>query len=122
MAGKRLESRLRGVSSVGRAPALQAGGRRFEPGTLHPRERLEHAVRGKRLRARIAEPSRFGPQVRFSQIRFDPKAASIEPRTSSGPRASGGTHISLLTMGLGFDSADAHIEYLTSVADALSLS
>jgi hypothetical protein len=35
----------RGVSSVGRAPALQAGGRRFEPGTLHsfasaiPRER-----------------------------------------------------------------------------------
>ena len=30
-----LESRLRGVSSVGRAPALQAGGRRFEPGTLH---------------------------------------------------------------------------------------
>ena len=24
-----------GVSSVGRAPALQAGGRRFEPGTLH---------------------------------------------------------------------------------------
>ena len=28
-------TRLRGVSSVGRAPALQAGGRRFEPGTLH---------------------------------------------------------------------------------------
>jgi hypothetical protein len=27
--------RLRGVSSAGRAPALQAGGRRFDPGTLH---------------------------------------------------------------------------------------
>ena len=25
----------RGVSSAGRAPALQAGGHRFEPGTLH---------------------------------------------------------------------------------------
>ena len=25
----------RGVSSVGRAPALQAGGHRFDPGTLH---------------------------------------------------------------------------------------
>ena len=37
-------------------------------------------------------------------------------------REAGGTHISLLTMGLGFDSAEAHIEYLTSVADALSLS
>ena len=26
---------LRGVSSAGRAPALQAGGHRFDPGTLH---------------------------------------------------------------------------------------
>ena len=25
----------RGVSSAGRAPALQAGGHRFDPGTLH---------------------------------------------------------------------------------------
>ena len=30
-----LEWALRGVSSAGRAPALQAGGRRFDPGTLH---------------------------------------------------------------------------------------
>jgi hypothetical protein len=28
-------SARRGVSSAGRAPALQAGGRRFDPGTLH---------------------------------------------------------------------------------------
>jgi probable F420-dependent oxidoreductase len=34
-------------------------------------------------------------------------------------RAAGGTHVSLVTMGLGFDSADAHIGYLASVADAL---
>jgi probable F420-dependent oxidoreductase len=34
-------------------------------------------------------------------------------------REAGGTHVSLVTMGLGFDSADAHIEYLASVADAL---
>src|SRR5882724_7414695 len=27
----------RGVSSAGRAPALQAGGHRFDPGTLHSR-------------------------------------------------------------------------------------
>jgi hypothetical protein len=27
--------RFRGVSSAGRAPALQAGGHRFDPGTLH---------------------------------------------------------------------------------------
>ena len=32
------EEPTRGVSSAGRAPALQAGGHRFDPGTLHQRE------------------------------------------------------------------------------------
>jgi len=36
-------------------------------------------------------------------------------------REAGGTHISLVTMGLGFDSSEAHIEYLGSVAGALGL-
>jgi probable F420-dependent oxidoreductase len=36
-------------------------------------------------------------------------------------REAGGTHISVVTMGLGLDSADAHIDYLASVADALRL-
>ena len=31
------EDPLWGVSSAGRAPALQAGGHRFDPGTLHQR-------------------------------------------------------------------------------------
>jgi hypothetical protein len=34
-------SARRGVSSAGRAPALQAGGRRFDPGTLHPFTRAD---------------------------------------------------------------------------------
>ena len=37
-------------------------------------------------------------------------------------RAAGGTHVSVVTMGLGLDSVDGHIDYLASVADALSLS
>ncbi|MFY9586295.1 MAG: LLM class F420-dependent oxidoreductase [Actinomycetota bacterium] len=37
-------------------------------------------------------------------------------------REAGGSHTSVVTMGLGLDSADDHIEYLASVADALSLS
>jgi probable F420-dependent oxidoreductase len=37
-------------------------------------------------------------------------------------REAGGTHISVVSMGLGLDSADGHIEYLASVADALNLS
>jgi probable F420-dependent oxidoreductase len=37
-------------------------------------------------------------------------------------RDAGGTHLSVVTMGLGLGSTDAHIEYLTSVAKALELS
>ena len=37
-------------------------------------------------------------------------------------RQAGGTHLSVVTMGLGLDSTDGHIDYLASVADALSLS
>jgi probable F420-dependent oxidoreductase len=35
-------------------------------------------------------------------------------------RQAGGTHVSVVTMGLGLDSADAHIDYLATVADALT--
>jgi hypothetical protein len=37
-------------------------------------------------------------------------------------REAGGTHVSVVTMGRGLDSADAHIDYLATVAAALSLS
>ena len=33
-----------GVSSAGRAPALQAGGHRFDPGTLHHQKRLTETL------------------------------------------------------------------------------
>ena len=39
----------------------------------------------------------------------------------AGWREAGGTHISLVTMALGFDSAHSHIDYLASVADILTL-
>ncbi|WP_328393285.1 LLM class F420-dependent oxidoreductase [Nocardia sp. NBC_00416] len=35
--------------------------------------------------------------------------------------AAGGTHAAVATMGFGLDSVDAHIDYLTTVADALNL-
>ena len=37
-------------------------------------------------------------------------------------REAGGTHFSVVTMGLGLDAVDGHIDYLASVASALSLS
>jgi probable F420-dependent oxidoreductase len=37
-------------------------------------------------------------------------------------RDAGGTHVSVVTMGIGLDSIDAHIDYIASVADVLTLS
>ncbi len=37
-------------------------------------------------------------------------------------REAGGTHVSVVTMGLGLDSVDGHIDYLASVAEALGVS
>jgi probable F420-dependent oxidoreductase len=37
-------------------------------------------------------------------------------------RQAGGTHASVVTMGLGFESVEAHIDYLSSIASALDLS
>jgi probable F420-dependent oxidoreductase len=37
-------------------------------------------------------------------------------------RQAGGSHVSVVTMGLGLGSADAHVDYLATVADALSRS
>jgi probable F420-dependent oxidoreductase len=37
-------------------------------------------------------------------------------------RRAGGTHLSVVTMGLGLDAVDGHIEFLASVANALNLS
>ena len=37
-------------------------------------------------------------------------------------RQAGGTHLSVVTMGLGFDAVDGHVGYLASVANALGLS
>ena len=43
-------------------------------------------------------------------------------REIDGWRAAGGTHVSIVTMGLGLDSLDAHVDYIASLADILGLS
>jgi hypothetical protein len=37
-------------------------------------------------------------------------------------RNAGGTHVSVVTMGLGLDSVDAHIDYVSSLSGRLGLS
>ena len=36
-------------------------------------------------------------------------------------QAAGGTHLSIATMGLGLDSVEAHIDYVSTLAARLSL-
>ncbi len=53
-----------------------------------------------------------------------PRGGGIDDLTTEvdGWRKAGGTHVSLVTMGLGLGPVDGHIDYLASVAGALGLS
>jgi hypothetical protein len=47
----------------------------------------------------------------------------VDPHPPTPPHGtSPGTHVSVVTMGLGLDSVDAHIDYITSVAGTLNVS
>jgi probable F420-dependent oxidoreductase len=74
----------------------------------------------KRLRDRVGALGRSvedfgGDWVVLSRGGLDDLTAEIDAW-----RRAGGTHVSIDTMGRGLTSADAHIDYLASVADALS--
>ena len=76
----------------------------------------------KRLRDRVSSLGRaaedFGADyVALPQGGVDGLTAEVDAW-----RQAGGTHVSVATMGLGLDSADGHLDYLSSVADALGLS
>ena len=73
------------------------------------------------LRDRVANAGRSvdvfgGDYVALSGANIVELTAEI-----SAWREAGGTHVSVVTMGLGLDSTDAHIDYITSVAAALGL-
>jgi probable F420-dependent oxidoreductase len=75
-----------------------------------------------RLRERVRSHGRsvedFGAEyVAVTRSGLGELAAEVEAW-----RAAGGTHVSVATMGLGLDSVEGHIDYLGSVAEALSLS
>jgi probable F420-dependent oxidoreductase len=84
---------------------------------------VDHAVDAwKRLRDRVGGLGRsvedFGAEyVAVGAVGADGLTAEIDAW-----REAGGTHVTVVTMDLGLDSVDAHIDYLASVADALSLS
>ncbi len=84
---------------------------------------IDHTIDAwKRLRNRVRSLGRsvetFGAEyVLRPQVPPDDLTTEIDAW-----REAGGTHFSVVTMGLGLDTVDDHIEYLASVANALSLS
>ena len=83
---------------------------------------IEHVVNAwERLRDRVAGLGRSvenfgGDYVVLPRGGVDDLSTEVD-----GWRKAGGTHVSVVTMGLGLGSVDGHIDYLASVADALSL-
>jgi probable F420-dependent oxidoreductase len=75
-----------------------------------------------KLRERVARSGRSvdefgGDYVALSGNDMDELAREVEAW-----RNAGGTHLSVVTMGLGLDSVDAHIDYISSVSARLGLS
>jgi probable F420-dependent oxidoreductase len=76
----------------------------------------------KRLRDRVSSLGRraedFGADY---MVRANGNVGDLAAKIDAW-REAGGTHVSVITMGLGLDSAAGHLDYLASVANALSLS
>ncbi len=84
---------------------------------------IDHTVDAwNRLRERVSGLGRSvedfgGDYVALPQGGIDDLTAEVDAW-----REAGGTHVSVVTMGLGLDSVEGHIDYLASVANALRLS
>ena len=76
----------------------------------------------KRMRERVGELGRSVDDFGGELVTGAPGGVNGLPATVEAWRKAGGTHISVVTMGLGLDSVDAHLDYIASVADALGLS
>ena len=63
-----LISTIWGVSSAGRAPALQAGGHRFDPGTLHHKKLTEVAWKQEASLSFLKESSRCTLKTEHCEI------------------------------------------------------
>ncbi len=83
---------------------------------------VDHAIGAwTTMRGRVADLGRSaedfgGEYVALSGANISELTGEIEAW-----RSAGGTHVTVVTMGLGLDSVDAHIDYLTSLAAVLGL-
>jgi probable F420-dependent oxidoreductase len=74
------------------------------------------------MRERVAGLGRSVEDFGGDLVTAAPRGVDQLPATVEKWGALGGTHVSVVTMGLGLDSVEAHLDYIGSVADTLGLS
>jgi probable F420-dependent oxidoreductase len=75
----------------------------------------------KRLRDRVGSLGRPGEDFGADYMVRGGDVGDLTAKIDAW-REAGGTHVSVITMGLGLDSVGSHLDYLASVAEAVSLS
>ena len=80
-----LKQKKRGCSSVGRAPALQAGGRRFEPSQLHQQTREDRIKLLAPLKSDFQTAKEIQEQMKFEQEKREiSKGYTVAPAYNKG--------------------------------------
>jgi probable F420-dependent oxidoreductase len=83
---------------------------------------IDHAAdTWKRLRDRVSGLGRSAEDFGAEYLSLSRSVGDLTAEVDAW-REAGGIHFSVVTMGLGLGAVDGHIDYLASVADALSLS
>jgi probable F420-dependent oxidoreductase len=75
-----------------------------------------------RLRERVARVGRSVDEFGGDYVALSGGDMGELTREVEAWRNAGGTHVSVVTMGLGLDSVDAHIDYISSLSERLDLS
>ena len=78
-------------------------------------------VSWRRLRARVGELGRSAEAFGGDYVALSGADRGELAREIDAWRETGGTHVTVVTMGLGLDSVGSHLEYLTSLANRLNL-
>ena len=84
---------------------------------------VDHAVDAwKRMRDQVSSLGRSAADFGGEYVALSGGDLSELAREIEAWRKAGGTYVSVVTMGLGLDSVDDHIDFMASVSDMLSLS
>jgi len=84
---------------------------------------VDHTIEGwTRLRQRVSSLGRSIEEFGGDYLPLNGGDLGVLTGDIETWRAAGGTHVSVVTMGLGLDSVEAHLDYLASLADLLGLS